>query len=322
MKESKISKLFRMKLSPEIIFNTGVIIFWSLLLSLFIFTLLDFTDDLFFGKSLPYEILHKEKSKKYIDTSKSDSLLVRQRLDSVIDSTQTNDSTISVEWSWYDFNNHFQVILFKYKQRNLEKSRINRMLTTTYQELLIHDTPFLDDLIFSIKNNIKQQDLDYLGAINYVCSAIQYNPYTLVIPSIGIEIPTGSGKYFNCPCELKGMKFTANCEPQLDGLGCCNNVDPIGVYSPLEYAVGRTGDCDTRSLLAFTILRSIGYDVAVMTSESQSHSVLGVSLPNSSLYSNATDRNGKRYVLWELTSKDWRLGFPVQGKDWKVSLST
>lgn len=322
MKESKTSKLLRMKVSPETIFNTGVRIFWTLLLSLIIFTFLDFADDIFYGKSIPYEILRNEKSKKYIDTIRLDSVLVNIDNPSEIDSTTNTDSTISVLWSWFDFNNQWQVILFKYKQKNLEKARKNRMITTTYQELLIHDMPYLDDLIYSIKNKIKQQDLDYLGAISYVCSAIQYNPYTLVLPSTGIEIPTGSGKYFNCPCDIKGMKFTANCMPQSNGLGCCNNVDPMGVYSPLEYAVGRTGDCDTRSLLAFTILSSMGFDVALMISESQSHSVLGISLPSSSIYSNATDRNGKRYVLWELTSKDWRLGLPVQGKDWKVVLST
>ena len=28
--------------------------------------------------------------------------------------------------------------------------------------------------------------------------------------------------------------------------GCCNDVDPFGVYSPFEFAYKKTGDCDTK----------------------------------------------------------------------------
>ena len=87
-------------------------------------------------------------------------------------------------------------------------------------------------------------------------------------------------------------------------------------------SVYKKGDCDTRALTAFTILKELGFDVAVMVSESEGHSVLGVVIPgrmNSDL-SMGTNTFGKRYLLWELTSRNWRLGDQVDGDDWVAEL--
>lgn len=67
---------------------------------------------------------------------------------------------------------------------------------------------------------------------------------------------------------------------------------------PLNLFSKKTGDCDTRALLAFTLLKQMGFDVAVMTSESMHHSVFGVYMPNKGNLSNGRNSNGKKYVLW------------------------
>jgi hypothetical protein len=57
-----------------------------------------------------------------------------------------------------------------------------------------------------------------------------------------------------------------------------------------------------------------------MVSEKKGHSVLGVYLPNMAGYSVGKNLNNKKYVLWELTNPDWRLGYPVEGNDWITAL--
>jgi hypothetical protein len=66
----------------------------------------------------------------------------------------------------------------------------------------------------------------------------------------------------------------------------------------------------------------MGFDVAVMGSNKERHSVLGVVIPgrmNTGL-STGTNVFGKKYLLWELTSRYWRLGDQVKGDDWVAEL--
>jgi hypothetical protein len=66
----------------------------------------------------------------------------------------------------------------------------------------------------------------------------------------------------------------------------------------------------------------MGFDVAVMGSDKKSHSVLGVVIPgqmNAGL-SMGTNIFGKKYILWELTNRNWRLGDQVKGYDWIAEL--
>ena len=87
-------------------------------------------------------------------------------------------------------------------------------------------------------------------------------------------------------------------------------------------ASNETGDCDTRSLLAFTILREFGYDVAVVNSIKMGHSMLGVHVPyvpGNGVYG-LTSISRKRYYLWELTATGWHLGdnYSFASDDWWV----
>jgi hypothetical protein len=220
------------------------------------------------------------------------------------------------EWKWRDFDDKAHYIKYKFPKGTLELAMRNRLSCAPnyriYYKMYDHDKVKLKDLIDQMKFYIKSENLNYMDALNYVCSSIQYIPYTLVLNSDG-----------ECPCEQSFGSFSADCKVQSNGRGCCSNVDPFGIYSPFEFAYYKTGDCDTRALLAYTILKEMGFDVAVMVSDSERHSVLGVAeIGNNGVFSNSFGTNyfGKRFYLWELTSENWRFGMKVGGHDWKTAL--
>jgi hypothetical protein len=214
---------------------------------------------------------------------------------------------------WRDFDGTWQYIQYKHPKNALDKAESNRLKgfpgSGIYEHMYAHDKRFLNDLIRKMKGHIRRKQLDYMQSLEYVCSSIQFYKYTLVTN----DEP--------CPCETDFGTYDEDCSYKT-GRGCCSGVDPWAVYSPFEFIYLHTGDCDTRSLTAFTILKEMGFDVAVMGSESERHSVLGVVIPgrmNSNL-SMGTNTFGKRYLLWELTSRNWRLGDQVGGDDWVAEL--
>ena len=220
-------------------------------------------------------------------------------------------------WDWNDFNGKHHSIKFKYKVGSLESAENNRLASASfylgdhYAQLYAHDRLILADLIQQMKKYIKGNNLDYMNALEYVCSSIQDIPYTLIL-----------NENNGCPCEQDFGSFSANCKVQSDGRGCCDAVMPSGIYSPFEFVYKETGDCDTRALLAYTILKEMGFDVAVMVmiKENSGHSVLGVANIGGAGNSYGTNLYGKKYYLWELTNNWFRFGVSVDGNDWKAYL--
>jgi hypothetical protein len=223
-----------------------------------------------------------------------------------------NKDTFSL-LEWRDFEGKEQKIVYKHPKNALDRSESNRNTGNPgpgiYEHMYNHDKQFLQDLIKKMKRHIKQKDLDYMQSLEYVCSSIQYFKYTLI----------NNGE--PCPCVKKFGTYDQPCDYRT-GRGCCPNVGPWAVYSPFEFIYKHTGDCDTRSLAAFTILKEMGFDVAVMGSEKECHSVLGVVIPGRMNVGLPMGTNvfGKKYLLWELTSRYWRLGDQVEGHDWIAEL--
>jgi hypothetical protein len=83
------------------------------------------------------------------------------------------------------------------------------------------------------------------------------------------------------------------------------------------------GDCDSRTLLLYTLLSHYGYDVAIFSSEVYSHSLLGVVLP---LEGAAYTFHNKRYVLWETTTTQMPPGIIAAPfntlSNWRISLQS
>ena len=312
-------------------------LFWGLIILIVILCILKFNPGIFKSEDLAKEIIRNDSLSK-IDWDKikdNDSLKIPIDTARIpIDTISVPNDTISIpkdtiakkkieietsEWNWRDFKGKMHTITFSFPKNSLAKAQQNRLQSYSYSPLYEHDKSLLSDLINKMKLEIKHDNLDYMGTLEYVCSSIQYIPYTLVLSSEGIEYPAKSGNFFKCPCQTPFGFYNNNCDYKPEN-GCCNDVNPFGVYSPFEFAFKKTGDCDTRALLAFTILKEMGFEVAVMVSRIRGHSVLGIYLPNSYDYSVGQSIYGKKYVLWELTNPNWRLGNVVKGNDWNANL--
>lgn len=79
---------------------------------------------------------------------------------------------------------------------------------------------------------------------------------------------------------------------------CTENVK-YGLLGPIEFGASLEGDCDTRSLLLFTILKHYGYNVMLMSSQTLSHAVIAVELSN--ITGNYFTYQGRRFYWWETT---------------------
>ena len=88
-----------------------------------------------------------------------------------------------------------------------------------------------------------------------------------------------------------------------------------GVATPLEFFYNKKGDCDTRTVLIYTILKRFGYDVVILNSNLYQHSVIAVNLPS---YGDYKSINGKKYYFWETTSQGWELGV-LPPDNWDIS---
>ena len=138
-----------------------------------------------------------------------------------------------------------------------------------------------------------------------ITSCIQDIPYTLILDNA-------------CEARQYNDDFIRD---YLGKGGKCEGYIKFGLLSPVEFMGSLEGDCDTRTLLLFTILNHYNYDVAMLGSELYKHSVIGINLPFNGV---AKTINGKRYVIWETTEQGIAAGlFPRELSDmrfWNVNL--
>ena len=160
-------------------------------------------------------------------------------------------------------------------------------------------------LLDSIKMKNKKNDVQFAEIV--VCF-VQDIPYTLVLEKA-------------CNASLYKDPFTRSYLE--NNQGDCDPYEKFGINTPVEFMAGLKGDCDTRTLLLFTILSHYNFDVAILSSDYYSHSILGVNLPISG---DALFANGKKYVVWETTSAGVRPGIlPREVSDlnyWRISLQS
>lgn len=107
-----------------------------------------------------------------------------------------------------------------------------------------------------------------------------------------------------------------------EGKPCLPNTK-YGLQGPAEFLYNLQGDCDTRTVLLYTLLRHYGYDVAVLNSEEYAHSILGINLPTQGEF---VKYQGRKYYVWETTGLNWMPGNlpPIYGNIayWKVIVAS
>ena len=159
-----------------------------------------------------------------------------------------------------------------------------------YGYFVENDQPSLDLVLDAFYRIYQSEQLSPDRFADMVVSCIQDIPYALVFqdPCLG---PEAYEKWMNdllvaCP-------------------DCCIGNQPYGIQSPVAFIQTLKGDCDTRTVLIFSILSAFNFDVAILNSESYRHSILGINLPAAGQYKLF---RGKKYMAWETTAKFYPMG--------------
>ncbi|MBF5042310.1 hypothetical protein FGE12_07855 [Aggregicoccus sp. 17bor-14] len=80
---------------------------------------------------------------------------------------------------------------------------------------------------------------------------------------------------------------------------------PFGVLPPALVPAQDRGDCDSKALLAAMLLRQLGIDAVVLSSEQLGHAAVGVGLPGPGTQ---LELAGRRYRYAEVTAEGWPIG--------------
>jgi len=292
-------------------FSNGQKLFWILLLVLVVFSFLHLADKMFKSDGIAEAIVKLEKPEEQITIDTS----------SVKDTTQSNCEMVPQTWTWQDYNGNSHSIDFKLCKEDYEKSTKNRINIPNqsnegvYWNMYQNDRAFIKNIVNAYKNEIIKAGItDYQERLDFVISSIQTLGYTFVCDgSKGGSC--GQGDATPEDCRPPNLGFFG------DDLGCCDNVIPLAVYSPMEFAYQRTGDCDTKALFAYTVLKEMGFtNVAVLIGQTKGggHSMLGVKIPNppeNELF--VTDNDGSKYYAWEVTAGEGKLGSRGCWQIWK-----
>jgi hypothetical protein len=224
------------------------------------------------------------------------------------------------ELNWWDFLNKSYQIIYSTSSVNFRKSTMNReasipktaqdetqFYSSIYNKLNQFDDKFLDSFIDKIQLKRKKAKLDVPQTAEMVVTMIQEIPYVLVHDQSCQKVVAEAGSGF-----IKNYHE--------DKKPCMPNI-AAGVQSPYEFAHNLKGDCDTRALLGYTILKRMGIPSSIWISTAYGHSVLGVGVPAQGNNYKIVD-NVKHYAV-ELTAKGYRLGMlsPEQRNmnNWKIS---
>jgi hypothetical protein len=220
---------------------------------------------------------------------------------------------------WNDFISHSY--LASYQTSSLEFTRSNALhapfvhpqvssamqyWNAVYTEFFRKDLPKLDSITDFFRNEQIRKNLNSSETAEMVVTFIQEIPYCL--------IHEGS-------CKNAAASDAFMFEYHASGKPCLPDII-AGVNSPYEFLHSLKGDCDTRSLLGFTILTRLGIPASVWVSEIYGHSILGAGVGSGGSYYKIV--GGIRHSAVELTAKGFRLGMisPEHGdmNNWEIAL--
>lgn len=229
------------------------------------------------------------------------------------------DSLITRFRSWKDYEGNkyegnYQIKLSDFKNAHYYKSSLNLNQSTVnaYDEIVYSLKEFDKNNFNSVYNLFdsigKANQLNKIKFAEMIVTFVQDIPYAIVLDN-------------GCDASLYNDKFTRNYI--LNNQGECDGNQRFGINTPVEFLTNLKGDCDTRTLLLYTIFSHYDYDVALMSSEFYGHSIIGINLP---INGNAYTYNNQRYVLWETTAPNCKPGIIPNEisnlNNWRISLKS
>ena len=233
-----------------------------------------------------------------------------------------NNLSSEKEIKWFDFVQESYLARYKTSVSSFENSiseqssldekakQSNSSLqyfTRFYGGLYKIDEKKVGEIVKIFSDSAKRKNMDAIETAEMVTTFIQEIPYYLVHEG-------------TCENAInKGDDFTVKYHQQ--GKPCLPNVLG-GVQSPYEFLHNLKGDCDTRSLLGYTILKELNIACSVWVSEVYGHSILGVGLPVG--YGIYKKINGVNHYGVELTAKGYRLGMVApqnnNSENWQTTI--
>jgi len=189
---------------------------------------------------------------------------------------------------------------------SVPQNKVSNFWGEIYDDMSNSDNPKLDSLVRYFQNERQAKGLNELEAAEMVVSFIQEIPYVLVHDE-------------SCEKAIAEGGFMA--EYHSEGRPCLPEII-AGVQSPYEFIHNMQGDCDTRSLLGYTILSKMKIPCSIWVSQAYGHSIMGVALPAQS--KNYKTVNGMRHFGVELTARGYRVGMMASDQtdmdNWTVVL--
>lgn len=220
-------------------------------------------------------------------------------------------------WEDYDGNKYEGTIWTKKSDFSNAKNYKNNLVLSqnserAYDEILYRlkeNDKYNLNGIYQLFDSIQQKkQLSQVKFAELIVSFIQDIPYTVIVPE-------------DCNPNLYDDKFIR--EYLRSENARCDAFEKFGINSPVEFMSSLNGDCDTRTLLLYTIFVHYGFDVVLLSSEYYSHSLIGINLPISGI---AFQYQNQRYVLWETTAPNIRAGIlPKEISNlnyWRISLKS
>ncbi len=224
---------------------------------------------------------------------------------------------ITVKLNWKDlYNNRYEGVysLFKDEIANstsklelLKRQNLNSF-ASVYANIYNTDKNYLGDvylMLDSIRIKKKQNNLQFA---NTIVSMVQSIDYVLILEE-------------DCddPSLLRNNQIR---QMKLTGVPC-EGYAPFGIKTPAQFLTDLKGDCDSRTLLLYTMFKHYNYDVAILNSDYYGHSMLGLNVRGANGVFKSM--NGLRYYFWETTSKGFGVGQLPQGNGvlnyWKIELN-
>ncbi len=291
-------------------------IFGVLLLLAFVFSIvLSFKNGNHFHNPKPLVVDNPRETKPdfkpVIDTTKT------SKTDSVI--PKINDTIITRFRTWQDYDGNryegsYQIKKSDFNKAHYYKNNLKLYQTeqNTYDEMIYrlkeHDKNSLNG-IYKLFDSLKVSNkLDKIQFAEVVVSFVQDIPYTLILDK-------------DCDISFYKDEFIINYLSKSNAK--CDGNQRFGINTPIEFLTSLNGDCDTRTLLLYTVLEHYDYDVALLCSDQYGHSIIGINLP---INGTAINYYNQRYVVWETTAHGIRPGILSQQfsnlNNWRISIKS
>ncbi|MGK0428329.1 MAG: hypothetical protein ACJAUR_002449 [Ulvibacter sp.] len=196
----------------------------------------------------------------------------------------------------------------QHSTKNYKPSSNQNFWGELYSYMEKTDTPSLDLVMATFTRINTEKQLNQMEFAEMVVSCIQDIPYSFVFQE-------------NC---LPAENYESSIKDILEDCPeCCIGNVHYGIQNPISFIKNLKGDCDTRTVLIYSILKHFDYDVAILNSNFYRHSILGLNIPGSGKIKLF---RGKKYILWETTAKYYSAGVLPSNfndiKHWNVVLTS